>query len=195
MKRFCTGRLTAHLIALLFVISCFGCGDKKPTAKDIMARTDMSDTEAIEALARLEFFDPPKLSVTEEADGIVVDVTMHNEKDAEIKTLAGVSPEQFSASADLMMSVLAGRDLVEHGRSRNLKRLVINIRQTAIGSSGQAEDIDVFGYSLSKDRFDAFLNTGSAADIAKGGARRTIEATCEVLYDQFSGITFQATDK
>ena len=156
-----------------------------------MARDDLSDVEAIESAARIKFFDPPELSVIEEPDGIVVSVTMHTDKDAETKTLSGNSPAATNANTELMMSVFSGRRIVELGRKRHLKRLIINIRQTVLNESGQPEDIDVFGYAISKDQFDEFLTTGTAADLAKGDARRTIDASCEVLYDRFSGIEYQ----
>ena len=184
-------RFTTICVALLFVSTLTGCGENKPSAEDIMARDDLTDAEAIESAVRIKFFDPPELAVTAEPDGIVVSVTMHTDKDAELKTLSGHSPAAMNASKELMMSVFSGRSIVELGGKRNLKRLIINIRQTVIGESGQPEDVDVFGYAVSKDRFDKYLTTGSAADLAKGNARRTIDASCEVLYDRFSGIEFQ----
>ena len=85
--------------------------------------------------------------------------------------------------------------MVKFGRQRGLAQLAIKIKHTVLDATGNNVDVDIFEYTLAKDSFDQYLTVGSAADIARGEARITIEKTCVIKYNNFDQIRYTSQGK
>ena len=179
---------------ILWLSIVVGCGSSEPSGEDIINRKDLTDVQAIRQVAKIKFLEPKDLQVTKEDDGVLVVVTMNTDKDGAIYTIKGTSPAEINENKALKMSVLAGRGFIKLARERNLQRLEIKLQQTLQTADGKTQTMDVFGYSVSKERFDEYLTVGNTAEVAKGGARETIENSSEVLYDRFDEIEYRPAD-
>jgi hypothetical protein len=185
-----------HVIVLLG-IACLVAGCSKPTSKElaagIIADKKLDDAEAMKKLAELAFKNSEAVSVAKLDDGeIALSVTVHPSKDAEVKTLqGGPSAVVMDSNFVLGMTVFGGRQMVEYGRQRKLARLIIQVKHTLLDETGNKVDVDIFGYTLSKESFDAYLTTGSYMDLVKGKALDTIEKTCVIDYNHFDQVRYQ----
>lgn len=189
-------RVTEGLLALLVVAGLCGC-QKTPedVRTGIVANSDITDQEAIELLAQSIFKNLKSYSTRDENGEITLEVVVHLGDDGMVNTIdGGASPEDTDAGVALGITVFDGRKMIEFGAKRGLRNLAISVLHSALNDQEELVDVDIFKYSVSKDQFDNFLNTGSALEIAKGEAKRVIEATCVVEYDHFDKLEYQAVE-
>jgi hypothetical protein len=176
-----------------------GCEKRDPDAlaARTVAATELTDAEAVETLARQVFMNPEAVSaVTLESGEIALTVTVHPSTDAKVTTLRqGPNAAAVDVGYVLGMTVIGGRRMVKYGRQRKLAQLTIKVKHTLLDESDKRVDIDIFGYTLRKDSFEQYLNTGSAIDIAKGKALATIEKTCVIDYNNFDQVRYAPKDK
>lgn len=189
-----SSRVTAIVLAVGIGFGAAGCGKQDPDelAAATIADRKLSDSQAIEALAKQVFHSSDAISVEELPGGeISLSVAIHPNKDAKVTTLqGGPSAAAVDSGHVLGMSVFAGRRMVEFGRQRGLGQLVIHIKHTLLNETDNEVPVDIFGYTLAKDSFDRYLTIGTAMDIARGNALATIEKSCVINYNKFDQIRY-----
>lgn len=194
-----SSRVSTIVLAVGIGLCAAGCSKQDPDqlAAATIADRELSDAQAIEALAKQVFKSPEAISVEERPGGeISLSVTIHPRKDAKGKTLqGGLSAAAVDSGHVLGISVFDGRRMVKFGRQRGLVQLAIHIKHTLLDETGKEAAADIFGYTLTKDSFDKYLTLGSAMDIARGNALTTIEKTCVINYNKFNQIRYTSDAK
>lgn len=191
-----------RVLMLILPVVCALCGCSRTPDEieaEIVADDSLTNQQAIERLAENIFKGLESHSTTVEQNGnVTLNVIVRSIDDAEFKTLdlqAGPSAAELDAGVVLGMTVFDGRRMIRYGRQRSLGKLVIAVLRPALDETGETVDVEIFKYAVPKDRFDKYLNTGSALEIAQGEARRIIHETSLVEYDYFDSLRYSESEQ
>lgn len=179
----------------VLVGSLGGCGGPTPEeqAAAIIADSTLNDAQAVEQLARLEFPHAEAITAEQvEEVGVVLTVFLRPQKEAKVVTAGQFSAAEMDSQVTLGVTLLPLDTMIENGRQRGLARVSVRVRHTVLDSAHKPQVVDVFGYTMNREAFDAFLAIPVTEHVmgGPGSAKKVIERTCTVDYDHFDDFVY-----
>jgi|GEM_PF-3445137 len=161
------------------------------TIEKVAADQTLSDAEAIERMAAIEFPKDATIETKQSDTGIELSVTYEGMKERTMRTFPGQSKEEIASirKATIIFPLAMNiEDIIRHGRARNLSKISVKIFTPVEDGDGNQMLIDLYKVFVVKDQFRDFI------DSSKGGRNPFSKEGRQTLENIFENCTTLEVD-